>query len=515
MARRLKAYRLDEFRGENNRDGLTNQRIFGRQGRMMSLMRNYHLIGYGRALRRRGYQEYATNLIDGANPLTGLHMYNFGSTQRLLGVSNGKVARLAGAGTTWSDISGDAAISTDKNDIVRWTDFQTGGQSYSIGCDGQNYLFIVGATGDASKITANSAPTSPIDVCEFNGYLFTLNANGVLEYTDYGTLDWSSSNSIQCSLNSDGVGLSLHSRNAMLVFYDRQVYRIELNTSTTGSAAFFSYPVADEGCISRSSIISKDGYTYWASERGFWRLGRLDRQAEFIGYPVGNYWQELSQNRRPYITAVDRPHPWTEVCWLVSHGSNDHNAVMVWNTFIGGWTIFPVSSVAGKLEFNVGTTYKDTNGLDRTVVGADNGVLYEAWGTKDVDSGNTDDGTTIRTDFQTGFLDFEYPGVSEMREMWLDLELNDQKTFDLTVESLGARPTLQKSFVVGTSAHELDVGFMLDSSFLEVQGISNGLVKAEIASRNLQIKISEESEGPPYAITALNIPHLNTRMQSH
>ena len=121
----------------------------------------------------------------------------------------------------------------------------------------------------------------------------------------------------------------------------------------------------------------------------------------------------------------------------------------------------------------------------------------------------------IRTDLQTGFLDFEYPGVSEMREMWLDLELNDQKTFELTVESLGARPTLQKNFTVGTAADELDVGFMLDSSFLEVQGISNGSVKAEIASRNLQIKISEESDGPPYAITALNIPHLNKRMQSH
>ena len=125
MPRQRNSYVLEEFRGENNRDGLTNQRIFGNRGsKMLAALRGYHLVGYGAVLSRRGYQEYVTGVLNGAMPIQGLAMYEFGTTRELLGVSNGKIK--LGTTQAWVDITGTAELTAGMDILHKFAYFYDG-----------------------------------------------------------------------------------------------------------------------------------------------------------------------------------------------------------------------------------------------------------------------------------------------------------------------------------------------------------------------------------------------------
>ena len=80
------------FLGENNRDAST-ETVFAKGA--LTELRNYHMMGRGRLVKRQGWGAYAgTNTLDGTNWLRGLHQYEFGSDNYLIGVAGSKVWKL-------------------------------------------------------------------------------------------------------------------------------------------------------------------------------------------------------------------------------------------------------------------------------------------------------------------------------------------------------------------------------------------------------------------------------------
>src|SRR3990167_293779 len=127
MATQRRSYFFDQIAGENNVDSLTNQGVFGafgRAGRRFRRVRNYHLIGEGRCLKRRGYQSYVAALPNGANPIQGMRMDEWGTTRDLCVVVGGQIRRLNGS--AWDNVTGTATVATGQDTHIRWTTFTDG-----------------------------------------------------------------------------------------------------------------------------------------------------------------------------------------------------------------------------------------------------------------------------------------------------------------------------------------------------------------------------------------------------
>lgn len=518
MATRRNTYIVDQIAGENNFDSITNQSIFGntgRDGRRLRRARNYHLIGFGRLLSRRGYKPYVATSPSGGNPIQGMRMDEWGLNRDLYVVGNGELRRLNGS--SWDNVTNGLTIDSNTDTQIRWTNFTDAQYNWLLFTDGINPPMAVRAGGNAellSTITATTHPwlasKQPLDVVESHGYLLALNDYS-LYITGYGTMDFAAGEVIDPQRRSLGVGLAAHSRDVVLAFYEHSVYAIQFNPFE--GAAFRPTPIEGaEGCVSRDSIITKNGYTYWASQNGIYRIGDPRRGAQRISEEVQDYWDSLNQSRRYNIRAVERGSPWYEVMWLVSEaGSSEHNAVLVYNERIGGMTIFPKSSgVDGVGEFTCGCLFRGSDLVDRTLVADYNGIVHEAWGTSSADSGTSDNGNSIATEIETGFINYGFSGVSDLREVFVDGEAAEDIDFNVQGEIVGQGDVVNDSFTLGTAGAVLGQ-FMLNEDFLQGSTVTQANFQMPLSGRGHKIKLTHSGTKVPHIITAMTFSFIPKR----
>ena len=519
MGTRRYPYVFDAFRGEDNHSSLTNQAIFGATGAhagRMRRLRNYHLIGPGKALSRRGYTAYVAALPNGVNAIQGMRMDEWGSTRDLYVVVGGQLRRLNGS--SWDNVTGTATFTTGQDVHTRWTNFTDANQNWLIGCDGTAAPFIVRNGVNAALFSAVSPQPlpwldafQPVDMCEFHGYVLALNRHN-LYYTAYGTLDFANGSVIDTQRRSLGVGLAQHSRDIVMVFFERGVYAMEFNPFE--GSTFRAVPIEGaEGCVSKDSIYTRDGWTYWASHKGLYRVGDPRRGAQFVTEEIQDYWDSLNQERRYQIRHVERGSPWHEVIWLVSEsGNSEHNAAIVFNDRIGACTIFPKSQSPDVMEFNAACLYRGSDLIDRTLVGGYDGVVYQAWGAANSGSGNSDNGSAISTEIETGFMNYGFPGVSDLREVFVDGEVSSSLTFQVQGETLGSAEVVNRTFTIGTAGAILGV-FVIGTDYLVSSTVSQGNFEMPLSGRAHKLRISRSGTEAPHILTALTMTHLPKRLR--
>lgn len=509
------SYRMEVFAGENNTDALTSQAIFGRSGGMFSRLRNYHLVGVGKARKRYGYEKFNANQPAGSSsPIQGLAMYEFGSTRLLVVVAGGQVRVFNEGAGTFTNITGALSLTGGANILPRFGSFNDGTNRYLLSANGTDAPWAYSGSGNAVTLDSISTGLLPNGTClglmEFHGYLLYLTANS-LAYAAYGSLDWTNGSALDGPRDPIAVGMAQHSRDVALIFYQqRQVYRLEFNPLE--GSTWRMLPVdQSEGCISKTSIVTKDGYTYYAGRKGIYRIGDPERGAQYIGRPIESLWNELNRARRIYVTAVNRGEPWNEIMWLVSSNVSglstaQNDCLIVWNTQLKGWTVFPVSATSGKLNFNCGVNWVDSSDLPHTVMGGYDGYLYDAFGHALVDTGYTDDGATVSTICATGKLNYGYAGVSGQREIIIDGEFPGDLELDVTVDVGGRPKTKTKTILAGGDL--LDVDFILDESVLSVTTSQEEHLDFPADGRYIQTTLEESSTGVPHTLVALDFPHV-------
>lgn len=515
--RRRYSYRMEWIGGENNISSQTSQAVFGRRGRKFVKLRNYHLISEGRARKRYGYTRYVAPQVSGANPIQGLAMYEFGSTRYLVVVCNGAVKVLDENTNTFTAITGALSLTAGQNVQPRFGFFNNGTNKYLLAADGVSAPWAWAGAPGSPAVTLESISESPLPagtclgVMEFHGYPLFLTASS-LAYAKYGTFDWINGGTLDGPRDPLGIGMAQHSRDVALIFYqNRQVYRLEFNPLQ--GTTWRMLPIDQtEGCISAASIVTKDGYTYYAGRRGIFRIGDPERPADFIGREIQGFWGELCRKRRPYITAISRGEPFDEVMWLVTYGStgtatSPNDCIIVWNTQVKGWTIFPVSATSGKMNFNCGVNWVDQNDLPHTIMGGYDGYLYDAFGHALVNTTYADDGAAVATTLETGYLNFDYPGVSGQREIIIDGEFPSDVTFTHTVEAMGETAYTQtKTILAGGDL--LDVDFILDESVLSETTPQQDHIDAPADGRYIKNKFEENGSDAPHTFTAFDFPHV-------
>ena len=514
VARDLNPYRLTLFTGENDQDGLEDQEVFGRQrGAKLYRARGVHQIGRGRLLTRRGYTPLLTSAVNGAAAMQGLYFHETAGNRYLVAVAGGKVKYTTGALGSWTDYTSGITLTAGQDVLHRFCTYQDSNSLYVIGTDGVNrpYALVPGTSTCVTLPGAGNVPALAADIQEFHGYLLVLGPEGdptLLEASQYGQLAWTDPIIIQTTKNSRGLALARPNRDALLAFYEDQIWRVQFNN--TGSSALTAYPVeGSEPAVSRTSICTSRGYTYYAGNNGPYRIGSPRQPAQYIGHDIEQFWDECNKNRRKYISTFKRGFPWSEVVFCVSYGTSTvHNAYLLWNEDRESFTIIPPAVVAGTLEFNCGTNWRDTNNVDHTIMGGYTGVAYKAWGAANSDSTYYDNGQDIKWELQSGLLNYGYDGVKSQRFVWVDYEAADQHTIDVELETIGSDVTVRKSFVLGTVGDLLDVNFTLDESYLQAGRVAYTQKKIEARSRFFQWKFSETGHGVPLIFTNFTFPHV-------
>lgn len=508
------------FLGVNTVDGLTD--LLFAQG-MLAEATNYHIIGRSGLLKREGYNQWATNAVNGSNAVQGLGMWNFDGTRYLVSHAGAKL-KYTTDGSSWTDLSGALTI-TDGQDVLskfaHWHDGTRGNILWTDGTANPAYW-----DGNAAAFVA-LAVTKARDLATFKNHVFAINTNDrptAIRFSDYQDITtWPSESIFDCDRNSVGMALARHNEETLLAFYEDSVHAINFNYGSSGAlASFFTNQPVDmsRGCVAKSSVVPYKGQTYFASEDGFYSIGSPGRPARYISRALEGIWSELNQSRRPYLVGFPRGEPWDEVVWLASLGSSTtHNIAFVYNPVIAsiygddaGWTIF--DSTDGLLKFNAGCIYIDSTGQQKTMLGDYNGNVHHAWGHEFDSAGYQDGGDgAITSTLKTGFLDLGYRGMKGHREIWIDLELSSDRTFTLAMDGTNTALGGTSSVAIGASADELDTTFILDESFLAGSGVSQAHIKAEGNSRWFRYELTENSESAPHTINALTMLYTRKGMR--
>ena len=477
--------------------------------------RNYHLIGRGRLLKRKGSQIYIATVVVDGQPIQSLHMSEFGSTANLLALCNGKLKFYNG--TDWTDATGSLTFASGADNKMRVTQIRQGTDLYVVGtAPGSNRPWKWNGSGAATTLTdaTTKGPQWAVDIVQFQGRLWALNtSNGqtLLEFSDDGmATDWSSGQYMHCTRETPGVGLIAHGQKALLVFHQNSIHRITYDYTTT--EPWVQQPLTENlGAVSTYSLVHSKGVSYFAATDGFYRIRSPNSAPEYIGYPIEESWGGLNASRLSYIEGFERGEPWNEVVWLASKaGSSTHNIAFIWNTELEDWTIF--DSPYSNFSFNCGTNFKHSTGKQVTLLGGYTGYVNSAWGDDNYDTGNLDGGATgavIDSEIQTGMLDFGYEGIKRLKEIWVDAVILTTRNFTMEIVGLSEGTIVQDSTSVGTSGNRLSIDFYLDTSRLAASNApTQARLIAKARSRMFQFRLTEQDTGDPHTVNALTFKWL-------
>tara|TARA_R100000656_G_scaffold53002_3_gene42008 strand:+ start:2595 stop:4169 length:1575 start_codon:yes stop_codon:yes gene_type:complete len=498
------------FLGENNADAQTED-LFGIGS--LSLLRNYHIDGKGGLRKREGWNYYSTNAVDSTNAIQGLGFMDFG-TPYLLAVAGTKVKLMAEADPpTWSDITGSATISSGVNNFNRFCTFHDGVNGNIIATDGTSNPWKWNGTGNIAALALTSAQ----DIQSFKTHLFAINTSDratAIRYSDTGDpATWPSDNIFDCTRDSVGVGLALHSTETLLAFYENSIWRINFDYGGAGAlTSFFTNQLVDGsiGCASRTSIVTSRGRTYFASQQGFHVIGDPARPAKYISRPLEGIWSTINKSRIQYIYAFERGEPWNEIVFMASAvGSNYNDIAFVYNTEIASyagdenaWSIFEGGS---NQRFNVGVNYIKADGKNYTIMGDYASKIVSAWGHDRNSTSYTDGATASVTSIcQTGFMNMGYEGIKSIREVWLDLEVLSKHTFSIQVDGAEARLATNAVLDLGTDVGSLNYDFTLNTSILAAGGFAQARFKLTGNSRYFRFRLEENDATKPQRIESMH-----------
>jgi len=495
------------FRGEHSREGVTDE-IY--QAGYLSRARNYHFVGRGRALKRQGHQAYGAAMAAG-EPIQALQMFEWGTTRKLYGVADGDLYRYDESAGAWGGVTGGITLPSGKDEQVRFTHFRDGSGENLVGiANGRPWR--VSAAGNAEYCTANSGigPTNGLDVEEFMGRLWVIEKNGALHRCDDGiSSTWGEMDggTIYCTRESPGVGLERHGQQALLVFHQRSIHSILFNYSGQGQPWIVRTADARIGCDYASSIVHYKGVTYFKGPDGFYRLKSPTKPAEYIGYPMEEVWQDLLYSRLPYMRAFSRGEPWNEIVWCATKAdSTQHNIFFVFNTELETWFVF--DSASGDMDFNCGASFTNSNGKQITLLGGYNGQVNAAWGDDEYETGyrdNGDSGGLVASELRTGMMDFGYPGIKRLREIWAEAEVQFEKSFNLEIIGLSEDPIVSKEVALETrQGSRLSIDFILGQSRLSGSDVpTQAKFRVSARSRAFQSKLTEQNDTKPHKMHAL------------
>lgn len=509
------------FLGENNRDGLTH-RVYS--GGFMRRLRNYHL-GLDGITKRQGVQAYqatGTAEIQAGYAVQSLGVYEALGTRALVAVAYGRLFTPVGSGTwPWVDITPDAfSFGSEADTRLRYAMFYSGTTWYLIGTDDSSALFKWdGDSGNKAVALGGTPPSKARAIAVFQGRLFALNTDAgptILEYSDDGTIDsWTSGQYLHCDRGSEGMALVNHGRSTLLVFHRKTWHRVEFLYVDTGLADsyFVNYPGGEEGCLSPDAVCHYQGVTYFASDDGIFRITDPTRGAECISGAIDSVWKRLVGSRLANIQIFPRGRGFSEIVVLVSMYDTSHcDAALIYNPTMrsyhrdAGWSIF--DSDAGAMDFNCGVAWIDSSGNDITLLGGYDGVVYEAWGNEEYDTGYVDlTDAPIYSAIQTGFLDFGQPDmIKGLRALQADLVAYGDRTFSFAAYGVNQTPAILDDTVsVGASGAMFDDGA---STFDVSYFATDGLVDFEwdgidSSGRLFQFQMTEHSEERPHSLTGM------------
>lgn len=497
--------------GENNIDSQIEQEF---SVGALTKCRNYHIVGRGRLLKRQGWQRYVATQVNGTSPVQGLAFYDFEGSRFLVAQAGGGLAYKNGA--AWTSIVGSLTLGSTLNILPRFTFFHDGTNGNLVSANNVNNPWYWTGSGAALPLPLTLAA----DVATFKQHLFAINTaarSTAVQFSATGVLtSFPDNNVFDCTRNSAGVALSEHNAETLLAFYEKSVHRINFNYGNAGALSnLFTTQLVDgsHGCRSRTSVATYKGKTYFASDDGIYEIGDPAYPAKYISRAIENLWGTLKRSRLPYMSAVVRSEPWNEIVWLcTSQDGTEHDMALVFNPVIAqmygegaGWTVF--QSLAGALKFNCGTNFIDSDGVHRTVLGETSGYVDEAWGTTQNPVQNTDGPTLERvaTIFETGMIDCGYDGIKGAREIWVDLELFDDRTFGIYVDSANGAPLKNTTAVIGADADILGVDFMLGESYLAGGGISSFYRPLSGSGRYFRVQLTENDDGLPHYLNAIHL----------
>lgn len=503
--------------GENDREGLTDD-VFA--AGYLSRCRNYHVIERGKLQKRQGYSPFVASAVNGSADPNGIFQYEFGNTRNLIGAAGGKVKYLTGS--TWTDFTGSQTVATGKDNRIRFAQYHDGRNGFLIVCDENNGIYrAVPGSGSLEHYLGGGSrgPSQARDVAVFYGFLFFLNTtvNGqgptALEWgPTQGVLvaeDWNDANVVHCSRRSDGMALTNHGSQVLLIFHRQSIHFCRFVPEAGETFAFFD-TAGGVGLAATDSVVHSKGVTYFCYDDGPYRIRNPEYMTkdDYIGGPIEDFWGTLNKDRIQHIYGFERGEPWNEVVWLVSTGSStEHDAALVYNTVQGTWSIFN-SPNAAYHRFNVGCTFRDASNDHTTVLFDYNGIAQEAWGDENNASGYLDaNAAAVASELRTGLLDLGYEGQKRLREIWVDILTRTEKEFTAVLTGIEENPTLTLTGAAGVSGGQLSVNFFFASQFasdsptaLRIAGAEGEPINAK--SRYFQLKLTEEDTGEPHTINS-------------
>lgn len=496
--------------GENNIDALIETEFS--QGTLAKI-RNYHIVGRGRLLKRRGWERYVATQVSGAGPVQGLAFYDYEGTRYLVAQANGGLAYLNGA--SWSSILGSLTLGSGLNVLPRFAFFHDGTNGNLVSANNTNNPWYWPGSGNALPL----ALTQAADLCPFKQHLFGINTAAratAIQFSATGVLtSFPENNVFDCTRNSAGVALSEHNAETMLAFYEKSVHRINFNYGNAGALSnLFTTQLVDgsRGCRARNSVVTYKGRTYFASDDGIYMIDDPAYPAKYISRALEGVWSTLLRSRLPYMNVVSRGEPWNEIVWIVTSATeSEHDTYLVYNPVIAqlygvdsGWSVF--QNLTGAMKFNCGVNFIDSDGVHRTLMGDSSGYVNEAWGAE-INSVQTTDGPTlsrVATVLETGLVDCGYEGIKGARELWVDLELYDDRTFGIFVDTTNSNPLKNTTADIGAPADILGETFILGESYLAGSGISSFSRQLAGDGRYFRLQLTENDDGLPHYINAVH-----------
>lgn len=486
------------------------------RGGYLALCYNYHT---DQGLRKRkGNEPLVSATVNGDNPINGVAMYEWDTTRYLLALSAGALKYLNGS--SWSTITGSHSFSSTAGHRLQTCHFNDGSNLMILGCNGPSNSrpFLWTGSGNVSQLSGDGAPAYASAMEEFKGHLFCLNVPaGVysLVYSKYGLVNnWPDLNIIDCDRNSIGMGLARHSEEVLLVFHQKSVHRVVFNYGTSATANLFQNFLVDgsTGLQARSGVITQDGVTYFVgrNEKGITGIYKIDdptQRAKYISKPIETAWAAMNPARIKEMVAM--PLSSREVAFLCSSTTSSVlDQAFVYNTQDDAWSIF--NNPNHLLSFNAGCQWVNANGRQVNILAGTNGVVHEAWGDANYDTGNRDGGPTggsIRALLETGYLDLGYRGVKGLREFWVDVIAGWQISFTGTIYTAADRQVQNQSLSMGTEAGYLGSTFVLGTSRLAATGPAQARAKASRKGRFFKLRLVENSAVEPHVVAGITFAY--------